>query len=99
MGNVPGRIGRVEQASASPWDGPALFSGGAASNGVQYRNSGLAERLNVAPRGSVIFPIIARDAAAHAAKRKLTCTICNLKKCVGRCHFERVRSPRPSKSA
>lgn len=38
-----------------------------------------------------MFPIIQTQAAAHAGgKRKITCTTCKLKGCVGRCRWETV---------
>jgi hypothetical protein len=47
-----------------------------------------------------MFTIITSRVAAHGGEKgKLTCMTCALKKCVGRCHFERVESPRPKRVA
>lgn len=40
------------------------------------------------------FSVISVPASPKAKKRKVTCVVCGLKKCVGRCHFERVERPR-----
>jgi len=46
-----------------------------------------------------MFTILTSRVAAHA-KGSMTCTTCALKKCVGRCHFERRENPpRPAKAA
>ena len=38
-----------------------------------------------------MFHIVTGPIAAHGSnKGKLTCLTCKLKKCVGRCHFERI---------
>lgn len=34
----------------------------------------------------------------QAGRKAVTCTACGLKKCVGRCHFERTGEPRPPKA-
>jgi hypothetical protein len=37
--------------------------------------------------------------AANHRKGSITCITCKLKRCVGRCRFEVVASPRPPKAA
>jgi hypothetical protein len=37
-----------------------------------------------------MFAIIESRVASHGSKGKITCVTCKLKKCVGRCHFEKV---------
>ena len=47
----------------------------------------------------MIFPVVATPAAAHGHKKgKVTCVTCKLKKCVGRCRFEKVACPPPRAS-
>jgi len=47
-----------------------------------------------------MFQVISNHTADHKSKkRKITCTTCQLKGCVGRCHFEAVKRPRPNKAA
>ena len=41
-----------------------------------------------------MFAIIENRVASHGTKGKITCVTCKLKKCVGRCHFEHVKSPK-----
>jgi hypothetical protein len=42
-----------------------------------------------------MFHIIEERVASHGTKKgKMTCTTCKLKKCIGRCHFERVTTPK-----
>ncbi len=37
--------------------------------------------------------------SSGSKKGKVTCTTCGLKKCLGRCHFERTDHPRGPKAA
>jgi hypothetical protein len=46
-----------------------------------------------------MFPMASRAGAEEARKGKITCVTCKLKGCVGRCHFEVVKCPRPPKTA
>ena len=39
------------------------------------------------------------ETAHKGQKGNVTCTTCKLKGCVGRCHFEAVKGPRPPKAA
>jgi hypothetical protein len=41
-----------------------------------------------------MYVIMENRVAAHGSKGKVTCVTCKLKKCVGRCHFERVKAPK-----
>ena len=44
--------------------------------------------------------VIPSHTADHKRKKgKITCTTCQLKGCVGRCHFEAVKNPQPHKAA
>lgn len=36
--------------------------------------------------------------ALRNKERRVICTTCGLKKCVGRCHWERVENPRPKRA-
>ena len=46
-------------------------------------------------RDAVTLKIIPGPVAKRESKRKsITCTTCALRKCVGRCHFESVDTPR-----
>jgi hypothetical protein len=40
-----------------------------------------------------MFRIISKAAGQKPQKGKVTCVTCNLKGCVGRCHFEVVAHP------
>jgi hypothetical protein len=44
-----------------------------------------------------VFP--ACDARHKAGKGKVTCVTCKLKGCVGRCQFQVVNAPPPTKAA
>jgi len=47
-----------------------------------------------------MFTIATNRVEQQASKRgKITCVTCKLKKCVGRCHFERVSVPHTPKAA
>jgi len=46
-----------------------------------------------------MFQVIANQTADHKRRGRITCTTCDLKGCVGRCRFEAVKSPQPSKAA
>jgi len=47
-----------------------------------------------------MFQVIANHTADHKRKKgRITCTTCDLKGCVGRCRFEAVKCPQPSKAA
>jgi hypothetical protein len=47
-----------------------------------------------------MFTIVTGPIASHDSRKgKLTCATCKLKKCVGRCRFERVEAPRPGRVA
>jgi hypothetical protein len=47
-----------------------------------------------------MFTVITNHVAAHGSnKGKVTCLTCKLKKCVGRCHFERLDGARAARAA
>ena len=50
---------------------------------------------------AVMFTVITKRVAAHGSnnKGKVTCLTCKLKRCVGRCHFERLDGARPATAA
>ena len=41
-----------------------------------------------------MFTILTDRVAAHGSKGKITCVTCKLKKCIGRCRFENVATPK-----
>ena len=44
-----------------------------------------------------MFPVISPVADRKRKSQKLTCTTCDLKHCVGRCHWEFADRPKPKK--
>jgi hypothetical protein len=45
-----------------------------------------------------MFPLLPNSASHKPRKGKVTCVTCNLKGCLGRCHFEVVDRPQTERA-